>query len=289
VFGAWIKLIRPTNWVKNFFVLAPLLFAQQLFVIEMIVNAAIAFIIFCFLSSSVYVFNDVLDAKQDRLHPLKSKRPVAAGVIQKKHALAGSLLLAIGSACSGFYFNLWFGIIGLSYLVLNFFYSIGLKKRAFLDVIIIGLGFVLRVVAGAVAIGVEFSSWLVVCTFCLACLLGLGKRRHELESLNNDLDSKTRTALAGYTKASLRIAEWICAVVTLACYIFYTLAPGTVAKFGTTDLVYTFPFCVFGILRYLRLVKVIKNRVPTDALVTDLQSLLNLLGWAVTVTVVLYP
>jgi 4-hydroxybenzoate polyprenyltransferase len=283
----WVTICRPAHWVKNLFVLAPLLFARQLFDVREWLLALAAAGLFCLMSSAVYAFNDVADASRDRTHPLKRNRPVAAGRIRPGQALVAAGLLAAVALTGAFWLRVWFGWIGLGYLALNGLYSVALKRIAFLDVLSIAAGFILRVVGGAVAIEVGISTWLVVCTFFLACLLGFGKRRHELEAMG-DSTLQTRPALGGYTRESLRWAEWITAGVTVCSYLAYTLAPGTVAKFGGMQLVFTLPFPVFGILRYLRLVGARTRPAPTEALITDPPSVLNLAAWVAAVVVCLY-
>ena len=291
MFKAWFTLVRPVHWVKNLFVLAPLLFAQQLFVSDLLASALIAMLLFCLLSSSVYIYNDVQDADQDRAHPLKAMRPIAAGLIRPTLALSVSVIIAAFSLAAAFALNPRFGLIGVAYLIINFLYSCWLKRVAFLDAGIIATGFVLRVVGGALAIGVVVSVWLVVCTFCLACLLAFGKRRHELETISGQLTgghTQSRPALAGYSRASLRLVEWILAGVTVLSYFLYTVAPGTVMKFHTYNLVFTLPFPILGILRYLQLVQAKRGRAPTESLVTDIPTLINLACWVAVVIVVLY-
>jgi len=288
---SWIALVRPIHWMKNLFVLAPLLFAQQLFVPGLLVNALIAMLLFCLLSSSIYMYNDVQDAEQDRSHPLKAGRPVASGAVRPERALLASVVLAAVALAAAFILRPQFGLIGLAYLVLNVLYSRWLKQVAYLDAGIIAGGFVLRVVGGALAIGVVVSGWLVICTFCLACLLAVGKRRHELETTGGHVSasgSSSRPALAGYSRRSLRMVEWILAAVTVLSYLSYTLAPGTVAKFGTHNLVFTLPFPILGILRYLQLVRSKRDKAPTESLVTDIPTQINLICWVVVVILVLY-
>lgn len=283
----WFRILRPAHWIKNLFVLAPLLFAQQLFDLQLAWSALAAAALFCAISSSVYALNDVLDAERDRAHPLKATRPVAAGRIRPAAALAGAVVLGGGGLVGAFWLRPAFGLVCAGYLGLNVLYSTVIKRVAFLDVISIALGFVLRVVGGAVAIGVVFSAWLVACTFFLACLLGFGKRRHELETLAGGT-SRTRPALAGYSRSSLRIAEWATAAVTLAAYLAYTVAPGTVAKFGGHQLLFSLPFPAFGMWRYLRLVAARRDRPPTESLVTDLPSMINLAVWVLVIVIALY-
>ncbi|MBN2498198.1 MAG: decaprenyl-phosphate phosphoribosyltransferase [Deltaproteobacteria bacterium] len=281
-----LQLLRPLHWIKNLFVLAPLLFAQHLFDSNELGLALVAFCVFCLLSSAVYAFNDVQDAERDRAHPHKSLRPVASGRIRPAAALVASACLAVAALGLAFALRWSFGAVGLVYLGLNLVYSRWLKRIAFVDVLLIAAGFVLRVVGGALVIEVEISIWLVPCTFFLACLLGFGKRRHELETQPDD--NTTRPALAGYSARSLRIAEVLAALMSLLCYLAYSLAPGTVAKFGTHWLVATLPFPALGVWRYLHLVESKRDLPPTEALVGDAPSWLNLIAWVVAVTWILY-
>lgn len=289
--AAWFTLLRPVHWVKNLFVLAPLLFAQQLFAADLLVSALVAMLLFCMLSSSVYIYNDVQDAGQDRMHPLKARRPIAAGQIQPTLAMIVGMVMAVLALAAAFVLDHRFGLIGLAYLIVNVLYSRWLKRVAFLDAGIIATGFVFRVVGGALAIDVVVSVWLVVCTFCLACLLAFGKRRHELETVvaspSGELN-QSRPALAGYSVASLRLVEWILAGITVLSYLLYTIAPGTMEKFHTHNLVFTLPFPVLGILRYLQLVRAKRDKTPTESLVTDIPTLANLACWVAVVILVLY-
>jgi 4-hydroxybenzoate polyprenyltransferase len=283
----WIALLRPRHWVKNLFVLAPLLFALHLFDGLLWWKSLFAFGVFCVLASAVYAFNDGLDAERDRAHPGKRHRPVAAGRIRPRAALlAGGLLGALGLG-GGLLLGLPFASTGLVYLAINAAYSSGLKRVAFLDVLCIAVGFVLRVVGGALAIEAPISPWLVACTFGLACLLGFGKRLHELESLGAD-SRDTRPALRGYTRRSLRLAAWLLLGVTLAAYASYTVAPGTLAKFGSYRLLFSVPFPLIGMLRFLQLVDARRTATPTEALVTDWPSWLNLNAWLIAVVLALY-
>ncbi len=284
---AWWRLLRPAHWVKNFFVLAPLLFARHLFEPALILDALAAFAAFCLWSSAVYSLNDVLDAKSDRLHPLKRRRPIAAGEIRPRAALLLALFLASVATAGAWLLHPYFAGIGLAYLFNNILYSLWLKRVAFLDVVLIAAGFVMRVVGGALAIQVVISPWVVVCTFFLACLLGFGKRQHELETLMRG-DNATRPSLDGYTSAALRVAVLLVAIVTLASYFFYTIAPGTVDKFGTWWLVATLPFPAFGIYRFLLLMRSGKQEAPTDLLVTDWPMWINIVAWVGAVAFVLY-
>jgi len=283
----WLRILRPAHWVKNLFVLAPLLFAQHLFDWRLWTLSAAAAGSFCLLSGGVYVFNDVLDAERDRLHPLKARRPVAAGRISSAQALVVAACLTGVALCVAFWLQTRFGAVCAGYLVLNVLYSLVLKRVAFIDVSIIATGFVLRVVGGALVIQVVISGWVVACTFFLACLLGFGKRRHELAGLGT-ASPLSRPALGGYSLGSLRWAERATAAVTVLAYLAYTIAPGTVAKFGGYQLVFTLPFPIFGIVRFLQLVESRRDKAPTEALVTDFPSTFNLAAWVIVVVIALY-
>jgi len=287
MYRAWWQIIRPRQWVKNLFVLAPLLFARKLFEQLLLVEALAATAIFCLLSSSVYMFNDVVDAESDRHHPQKRHRPVAAGVLPPRRVLPAAAALAALGLLAAWLLRPAFALAALAYLLLNLLYTLVLKRYAFVDVAVIAGGFVLRVVAGAEAIDVAISRWLVVCTFCLACLLGLGKRRHELSS-GGGAGNNGRRSLAGYRMQPLHRLEKILAAVTIVAYLSYSLDPLTVAKFGTRALVFTSLFPLLGMLRYLQLVERNPQTAPTDALVTDWPTLVNLACWVAAVIFILY-
>lgn len=280
----WLALLRPAQWVKNLFVLAPLLFSRHLFDPGLWLEAAAAAWLFCMASAAVYAWNDVLDAERDRGHPLKANRPVAAGRIRPKAALLAATAIAAAALAGAVWLRPAFAALVALYLAQNGLYSAWLKRIALVDVLVIAQGFVLRVVGGALAIGVEFSTALVVCTFFLACLLGFGKRRHELESQG----ISGRAALRGYTPRLLRKAELISSAATLLAYLAYTVSPVTVSKFGTYALVLTLPFPAIGIFRFRRLITTRLDRMPTEALVLDPLTLVNLAAWVAVVSAVLY-
>ncbi len=264
-----------------------MLFAQQASDINTWLLSLAGAGLFCLLSSGVYAFNDVVDADRDRAHPLKSKRPVASGRISPGLALLAAGLMDTLAVAGAFILDMRFGIACSAYLLINVAYTLILKRLAFFDVMTIAAGFVLRVVGGALVIHVVFSLWLVVCTFFLACRLGFGKRRHELLS-QSDSRNLTRPSLGGYSIRSLKLAEGVASAVTIIAYVAYTFAPGTVLKFGGYQLLMTVPFPVFGILRYLKLVESRRDLAPTEALVTDIASGVNLAAWVGSVVLGLY-
>ena len=284
---AIVVSLRPFQWVKNLVVLVALGFSKHLFHPDAAARAALAFAVFCALASAVYLINDILNLKRDRLHPLKRSRPIASGALPVGVARIVALVLLLGALAGSLALGPRFEICAGSYAALGFGYSLLLKHFVILDVLTVALGFVLRAVAGAVAIGVHFSPWLLVCTILLALFLGLAKRRHELVSLDDA--AAHRSSLAEYTPYLL---DQMIAVVTASCltaYAFYTLAPETVDKYKTERLALTIPFVIYGIFRYLYLVH--RHELggsPGDVLLADRPLLATVALWAVAVVLIVY-
>ena len=275
---ALIRTLRPQQWVKNLFVAAPLVFARHLEDPTYLVRSALAVLAFCALSGAVYAFNDVLDVEQDRAHPKKRARPIAAGALSERSALTAAAVLAVlalaGCAVIAPKLALFAGL----YLAQNVAYSVKLKHVAVLDVSLIASGFLLRVLAGAAAIAVPASGWLLACTALLALFLALGKRAHELAwAARAGSATETRAALAGYSLPRVRVAMLVLAAVTCAAYVAYTLDAHTVEFFGTRRLVYSAPFVAIGIGRFLSLALWWpKDESPTEAMLKDPFFLLDL-------------
>jgi len=285
---ALIVSLRPHQWTKNLVVLAAPALSKHLFEWDVALRAGLAFFIFCVLSGAAYLVNDLRDLEQDRLHPRKRSRPLASGALPVPVARAAAVLLLAGGLGAALVLGPGFSAACLAFVVLNLAYSFGLKNVVILDVLAISLGFVIRAVAGALAIDVRFSSWLLVCTILLALFLSLAKRRHELVLLD-DAASDHRQILAEYSPYLL---DQMIAVVTASCltaYAFYTLAPETVAKYQTERLALTIPFVLYGIFRYLYLVhRREQGGSPTDVLLTDRPLLAAVALWAVAVVVIVY-
>ncbi len=284
---AFLVSLRPHQWTKNLVVLAALAFSKHLFDGDAVTRAALAFATFCALSGAVYILNDLVDLERDRLHPRKRTRPIASGELPVAAARASALLLVALGLLGASRLGPGFVACALAYLALNLAYSYVLKDVVILDVLAISLGFVLRAVAGALAIQVVFSDWLLVCTILLALFLSLAKRRHELATLEDAAGH--RQALAEYSPYLL---DQMISVVTASCltaYAFYTLAPETVKKYGTDRLALTIPFVIYGIFRYLYLVhRKEQGGNPSDVLLTD-RPLLAAVGlWAVAVVLIVY-
>ena len=279
---------RPVQWVKNLFVLAPVVFAQRLRDPEDVLLSAAAFWLFCLLASGVYFINDALDAPRDRLHPVKSRRPVAAGRLGRGTALGiGAASMSAAVALGGLISPGTAAVLGI-YAALNLLYSWRLKSVGMLDVIVIAVGFVLRAVAGAVAIHVAFSVWLLLCTFFLAMLLAAAKRRSEMAALGAGAEA-TRPSLVPLNGSFLDSVLTAAAAATLVSYALYTVSAETVAKFGGKGLIVTMPFVAYGVIRYLQLVYTgTSTENPTAVVLRDWGMRLTIVSWVGCAILVIY-
>jgi len=281
--------MRPKQWTKNLILFAALIFSQNLFSLSVLAQAVAAFIIFCIISGCVYIINDLLDLTQDKIHPIKSTRPLASGKLKPSTAMAAVvflLLLSFGSAVLGC--NYQFTIVALCYFILQLAYSTYLKHVVILDVFSIAAGFVLRAIAGAEVIAVPFSTWLLFCTILLSLFLALSKRRHELILLEDDAIHH-RKILFEYSPYLLDQMIAVVTASTVITYTLYTVADETVGKFGTDRLKYTVPFVLYGIFRYLYLIHQ-KNEggSPEKVLLNDIPLILCILLYGVTVGLIIY-
>jgi len=282
------RSLRPTQWTKNFFVFAALLFSLKIRDISLLLRTLAAFGVFCVLSGAVYLINDVLDFAEDRVHPKKSKRPIAAGRVGRPLAVGLAAGLALASLAAAALLNRNFLIVAAVYLVLQVAYSLKLKHVVILDVFIIAAGFVLRVVAGGFVIAVPLSSWLLICTTLLALFIAMNKRRHELVLLEDNASSH-RPILKEYSAYLLDQMISVVTASTVIAYCLYTVSPETVQKFGTENLIYTMPFVLYGIFRYLYLVhQKGKGGSPEELLLKDRPLLVAVVLWIVAVFAILY-
>jgi 4-hydroxybenzoate polyprenyltransferase len=284
-----LRSIRPQQWTKNLLVFAPLLFSQKLFIYTDTLHTFFAFIVFCLISGSVYLLNDLIDLENDKRHPLKCKRPLASGRLSRRTAIIACIALLCICTLAGFsLLNTGFLIAAGAYLVLQILYSTLLKHVVIIDVFCIAAGFVLRVVAGAEAIGVDFSTWLLFCTLLLSLFLALSKRRHELMLLE-DKAVHHRKILHEYSAELLDHMIAIVTPCTLIVYMLYTIDDDTVANFGTDGLKYTVPFVLYGIFRYLYLIHQ-KNAggSPEKVLLNDRPILLTVIGYGLTCALIVY-
>jgi 4-hydroxybenzoate polyprenyltransferase len=283
-----IQSLRPKQWTKNFLLFAGLIFSEHLFEQASLIRALAGFVLFCLLSSGEYLINDLMDLEKDRTHPVKSKRPLASGKVSIPVALITSLILLTGSLFASFVLGTNFGWIALSYALMILAYSLFLKRVVILDVIVVAMGFVLRATAGAVVIRVSISSWLLVCAVFLALFLAMCKRRHELVLLGEDATTH-RKILYEYSPYLLDQMIAVVTASTVMAYALYTTASETVEKFGTRNLIFTLPFVLYGIFRYLYLVHQ-KNLggSPELVLLKDRPMQLNLLLYGFMVGFILY-
>ncbi len=283
-----IKLIRPTQWLKNGIIVLALVFAGELTHIKKIEISIIAIIIFCFLSSAVYTFNDLIDKDRDRRHPLKKDRPIASGRISIGLALLIIVLLAGCGLTGAWFVNIHFFYTALIFLGLNTLYTLWMKDIVILDVMAIAISFVIRAYAGAFAIEVPASTWMLINTLLLAMFLGLGKRRHELVYLKDGADTHRKT-LSMY---SPQLLDQFIAVITSAIiviYMLYSFSTEVMTKLGTTKLFITIPFVVYGVFRYLYLIyRKDRGGSPTHVFISDKPILITVFLWLITASIILY-
>ena len=277
-----VKLARPVQWVKNSILLAALLFAGEITNLAKLQTAFWATAIFCLLSSVIYIYNDIVDSEKDKEHPLKRNRPIASGEISKSTAAFFLLIILVVGLWGAWYINYSFFIVSLLFIFLNFFYTLVLKNIVIVDVMTIALSFVLRAYAGAIAISVPASKWLVISTLFLALFLILGKRRHEMILL----DDKAVSHRKSLDKYSPYLLDQLIGVVTasvVVIHILYSLSNEVAEKLHTEYMYITIPFVLFGIFRYLYLIhKEEKGGSPTTEAVSDIPIIIDVILFTVT-------
>ena len=278
-----LSIMRPDQWTKNLVLFAGLIFAGDLGDADLAMLAVKGFLVFCLLSGASYILNDLLDIQSDRMHPEKSARPLASGELSVTLAVGAGIVAAVGALVWAYTIHPEFGHTAAAYLLLNVVYTLVLKRMVILDVMSIAVGFVLRAVASVEVLtgaspGIELSPWLLVCTFFLALFLGLGAAAAD-----------HRATLAHYTPPLMDALIGVVTAATVVSYAIYTIWPGTVEKVGSSQLVYTVPFVVYGVFRYLYLM-VAKGSGgrPSRVLVTDVPLGVNILLWVGIVIVVIY-
>lgn len=287
--AAVLVSMRPAHWLKNVFVLAPLVFAQRITDRQAVLQALAAFGLFCLVSSAVYLFNDRTDRIADRLHPRKRNRPVASGELGAGPAVLLALLLAVAALAAAVPLGAGFAGILAGYLALNLAYSLALKNVVILDVMLVAAGFLLRAWGGAVVIGVGMSNWLILCTGLIALFLGFVKRRQELDGLA-DLPPAQRPILAEYTVGFLDQMIGVVTASTVLSYAFYVFSPEVAEKLGTPYMGWTLPFVLYGLFRYLYLVhRRGQGESPTELVLRDGPLGVAVLLWGVLVLVLLSP
>jgi 4-hydroxybenzoate polyprenyltransferase len=283
-----ILAMRPHQWVKNIVIFAPIIFSQNIFHWEMLGRIIAAFLLFCSYSGCVYIINDMLDMETDKKHPLKRLRPIASGKLARSTAILGIAAILGGALPLGWFISRSFFMIASLYLIVQLAYSYILKKVVILDAFSIAAGFVLRVIAGAEVIRVPISSWLLICTMLLSLFLALSKRRHELILLEGDAVNH-RSILKEYNPYLLDQMIAVVTSATVIAYALYTVAPETVQKFHTSRLIYSVPFVLYGIFRYLYLIhRRNMGGSPEKVLIADKPLLLNVIIYGLVIIMILY-
>ncbi|MCX6812223.1 MAG: decaprenyl-phosphate phosphoribosyltransferase [Candidatus Berkelbacteria bacterium] len=274
----FLRLLRPKQLVKNLLIFAPLLFAFK-FESASVWQAVSAFLAFSLFASAIYVLNDIFDFRRDRFHPTKKFRPIAAKKIKVWQAFIFFALLLVAGTALATFVGVKVYYICLFYLIINLFYTFGLKHLPIVDVMIISLGYVLRVIAGALAINVSASHWLLLCTFFISLFLAFGKRKNEMLILSEE-NKAHRRSISEYTESFIDQMLALTAGISVVFYALYTIDPATVAHFQTDRLIYTTPLVVFGIFRYFHL---IYNRSdggdPVQVILGDKQLIMTFVFW----------
>lgn len=284
----YLKLIRVPQWIKNFFVFVPLLFSLHLFDKEYLLLSLKAFVVFSLASSFVYVVNDLIDIEADKAHPKKKNRPLPSGRIKKSSALIVAIVLLLVVLLSYFFFNPQFISFLYTFLFLNILYSFYFKHIVILDIFSIAAGFSIRVLAGAAVIEVPVSSWLILTTMFISLFLGVMKRHSELVQVA-DSNKVTRKVLAEYSTNFTNQMATVAASGVIICYALYTVSQRTVSVFNTENLIYTTPFVVFGIFRYMYLeYQNNQGENTTQVMMTDIPMILTVISYAIVTVLIIY-
>lgn len=285
---AYLKLLRPKDWAKNFFLFIPIFFSGELFHWNIYPKLVLGFIAFCCAASSIYIINDYRDIEDDKKHPVKSKRPLASGEVSKTLAIVICILLIVCGFIIAYFIREKFLFVLSIYFIINLAYSFGLKNIAILDIIILAIGFVLRIKGGAVIAVIGISEWLNIMVFLLALFMAIGKRRDDvLLKLSSGTDM--RKAIKGYNLELLNVVlALICAVIVVA-YFMYTMSPEVLKRLGTYRLYYTCLFVLAGIMRYLQIIFVqASSGSPTKILYKDRFIQIILLLWITSFYLIIY-
>jgi 4-hydroxybenzoate polyprenyltransferase len=281
-----ITVLRPTQWLKNLVVFGALLFSREFTDPDHVLTTLLAFAIFCLLSSTIYIVNDIADRGLDRSHPVKRRRPLASGEITVGQAALLAILLGAAGVALSLLLPVRFQLFVGAFLIFNLLYSLALKRVVIIDVMAIAVSFVIRAAAGAAAITVPYSSWLIACTFLLALFLGFGKRRHELVTLKEGA-ADHRSTLSQYSTYFLDQLIGVVTASTVVAYTFYTLSPEVKTKLEVERLELTIPFVIYGIFRYLYLIhQAEEGGSPTKLLISDGPILINIALWFLSVVAI---
>lgn len=283
----WIKLLRIHQYTKNLFIFLPLFFAGRITELNLLLNAFLGFILFCFMSSAVYIFNDLWDIREDKSHPTKRNRPIASGAVSKKQAVILMTVFMVISLGFSYFLSQGFFILLVWYLALNLAYSIKLKHISILDITVIAIGFLIRLIAGSSLTGVPLTIWIIFMTFLLALFISLAKRRDDVILASDE--KKTRRNIDGYNFEFINAGMTVMASVMIVSYIFYTISPEIQEKFHTQYLYFTSLFVIVGILRYLQITFVEnKSGSPTEILLKDVFLQVTIYSWLLTFLLIIY-
>jgi len=284
----YLNILRIPQYSKNLFIFLPLFFALQLTNVHLLVRAGLAFVFFCLIASGVYIFNDYYDKEEDRQHPTKKMRPLAAGRVAAGSALALGALLTAAGLLGAWLLDVSLLYLSFLYLILNIFYTLKLKHVPLLDIFSIALGFVVRIFVGGVVTGVKIYPWIIVMTFLLSLFLALGKRRDDVLIFLNS-GEKARKSVDGYTLSFIDGSMVVMAAVTIVSYVMYTMSPEITAKFGTGHLYLTTIFVILGVMRYLQITMVEQRSAdPAEILIRDSFLQIAILGWIVMFGLLIY-
>jgi 4-hydroxybenzoate polyprenyltransferase len=282
-----LQLMRPKHWTKNVFLFAALVFGQKLTDPVAVGGAVGGFICFCLAASAVYIFNDIIDREADRLHPEKRNRPLAAGNISVGSAAVASVLCAAAALAGSLMLGRSFAAIVVAYIALVVLYTLLLKRVMILDCIVISVGFCLRAMAGAEAVSVFISPWLIVCTFALCLFLAFSKRLAELAQLRQDSES-FRKALAGYTPELLAHMVDVTSGLAVVCFLLYAMDERTLRLFGTNNLVYTTPFVLYCVFRFSASMQKGRYSDPVQLILSDWPFQIGLVLWVLACVAIIY-
>jgi decaprenyl-phosphate phosphoribosyltransferase len=284
----FVILLRPWQWIKNLFIFLPLFFALQIYRIDLLIKTFEAFLIFCVVSSAVYVFNDWNDIEEDRLHPQKKDRPLASGKISKMTAAVTMIIFSLTGLIMSYFLSLQCFYLVLLYSCFNVLYTTKLKHIPIIDIFIISSGFVIRIFIGGIITYIKISPWIVIMTFLLSLLLALAKRRDDVLLLLKS-NNKTRKSIDGYNLQFLDMTMMAMASITIVAYIMYTMSSDVIARFRTDKLYFTTLFVILGIFRYMQITLVEnKSGSPTEVLLKDVFLQIAIFLWIVTFGILIY-
>lgn len=282
----FLNFIRIKQWIKNLFIFAPLLFSKNLFNLNLFSKTFLAFIFLSLLTSGLYIFNDIVDLENDKHHLIKKERPLAKGLFSKRFAILLSVILISLSFIFSLLLNYKLLLIFFFYMIINILYTVYLKKIVIIDVFVIAINFTLRIYSGSVVTGISVSSWLILCTLFLSLFLGFSKRRFEIIFLKENAN-KHREVLSFYSVELLDKIIVVLSTSTILSYALYTVSSETKEKFGES-LVFSIPFVVYGILRYLYLIYKENEGEPTKLITEDIPLLLTIIIWIITSILFIY-